>query len=43
MWADIAGIKDITAPGIHSALFQSKVLNEWDALRERIGYEVDIV
>jgi hypothetical protein len=43
MWADIAGIDDVTTPGIHSALFQSNVLSEWDALREKIGYEVDIV
>jgi len=43
MWADIAGIGDITAPGIHSELFRSSAVNEWNALREEIGYEVDIV
>ena len=43
VWADIAGIDDITEPGIHSELFRSDTVNEWNALRDEIGYEVDIV
>ena len=43
MWADIAGVDDITAPGIHGELFRSEVIEEWNALRDEIGYEVGIV
>jgi hypothetical protein len=43
LWADIAGIDDITTPNIHDVLFRSDVMNEWKSLREEIGYEVGIV
>jgi len=43
MWAAIAGIDDITAPGIHRALFSQDAMDNWSALREKIGYEIDIV
>ncbi|MCL2152093.1 MAG: hypothetical protein FWH57_05080 [Oscillospiraceae bacterium] len=42
-WAKIAGIDDITEPGIHEAMFDQSAIYEWDIFCDEIGFEIDII